>query len=65
MEKFIGKVVQLIYIDRKRKVSIRDVRVISVKGGRLKAYCFQAQAIRIFALEQIVDVEITRRNEGA
>ncbi|WP_336773479.1 hypothetical protein [Paenibacillus sp. MMO-58] len=65
MERFIGKVVQLIYIDRKREVSIRDVRVISVKAGRLKAYCFQAQAIRIFNLDGIVDVEIARKKEGA
>lgn len=65
MEKFIGKVVQLIYIDRKREVSIRNVRVISVKGGQLKAYCYQALAIRIFNLDRIVDVEIAQRIEGA
>ncbi|MCM3628262.1 WYL domain-containing protein [Paenibacillus glycanilyticus] len=65
MEKYIGKIVQLIYINRKRDVSIRDVRVISVKAGRLKAYCFQAQAIRVFNLDGIVDVEITQKKVGA
>lgn len=62
MEKYIGKVVQLIYIDRQRNVTIRDVRVISVKGERLKGYCFSAQAIRIFNIENIVDVEVIKRH---
>ena len=61
MEKYIGKVVQLIYVDRKRQVSIRNVQVLSVKGSRLKAYCFSAQAIRIFNVENIVDVEVVKR----
>lgn len=62
MEKYVGKVVQLIYIDRKRNVTIRDVKVMSVKGGRLKGYCFSAQAVRIFNMENIVDVEAIERH---
>lgn len=65
MEKYIGKVVQLIYVDRKRQVSIRDVQVLSVKGGQLKAYCFSAQVVRIFSVENIVDVEAVRRHGTA
>ncbi|RIX59264.1 hypothetical protein D3P08_03660 [Paenibacillus nanensis] len=62
MERYIGKVVQLIYIDRHRNVTIRDVRVLSVKGGRMKGYCFSAQAIRIFSQENVVDIELVRRH---
>lgn len=62
MKQFIGKVVQLIYVDRKRQVSIRDVQVLSVKDGRLKAYCFTALAPRIFDIDRIVDVEEVRRH---
>ena len=61
MQEYVGKVVQLIYIDRKREVSIRDVRVISVKDGRLKAYCYTAGAPRIFNIESIIDVEMINR----
>lgn len=61
MERYIGKVVQLIYIDRKRQVSIRDVRIISVKGDKFKAYCFAAQAYRIFNIDNIVDMELSKR----
>lgn len=62
MEKYIGKVVQLIYIDRHRNVTIRDVRVMSVKGAKMKGYCYSAQAIRIFNLENIVDMEVVKRH---
>ncbi|MFF2089735.1 MULTISPECIES: hypothetical protein [Paenibacillus] len=64
MERYIGKVVQLIYLDRKRNVSIRNVQVISVKNGRMKGYCLSAQAIRIFNLDGIVDVELAGRGGG-
>ncbi|RJE90167.1 hypothetical protein D3P07_08105 [Paenibacillus sp. 1011MAR3C5] len=60
MESYMGKVVQLIYIDRKKNVSIRDVRIISVKGKQFKAYCYSAGAMRIFNEDNVVDVEISR-----
>lgn len=65
MREYIGRVVQLIYVDQKHQVSIRDVRVISVKDDRLKAYCFTAQAIRIFNLDGIVDVELINSRKRA
>ncbi|PWV97425.1 hypothetical protein DFQ01_12169 [Paenibacillus cellulosilyticus] len=61
MQNYIGKLVQLIYIDRKRQVSIREVRVLSVQGNRLKAYCMTAKAPRVFNIDSIVDVELIRR----
>lgn len=62
MEKFIGKVVQLIYIDKKRNVTIRDVMVLAVKDGHVKAHCFSAGAIRVFDITNIVDVEQVNRH---
>lgn len=58
MDSYIGKVVQLIYIDRKRNVSIRDVRIISVKGNQFKAFCYSAGAVRIFNVDHVVDMEL-------
>ncbi|MDQ6419936.1 hypothetical protein RB620_10870 [Paenibacillus sp. LHD-117] len=65
VEEFIGKVVQLIYNDRRRKVTIRDVRVLAIKDGRMKARCFSAGAVRIFDVDNIVDVEEVRRRGTA
>ncbi|MFD1954788.1 hypothetical protein ACFSL6_11595 [Paenibacillus thailandensis] len=64
MENYIGKVVQLIYVDRKQQVSIRDVKVISVKEGRFKAYCFSAKAIRIFNMSGVVDMELITKKRA-
>ncbi|WP_050794370.1 hypothetical protein [Paenibacillus curdlanolyticus] len=61
MQEYIGKLVQLIYVDRKQQVSIRDVRVLAVKDGKLKAYCLASKAPRIFHVDGIVDMELIRR----
>jgi len=61
MQAYIGKVVQLIYIDKQRKVSIRNVKVLEVKDGRLKAYCYAARAPRVFNIDSIVDAEPLQR----
>ena len=61
MQEYIGKLVQLIYVDRKQQVSIRDVRVLAVKDGKLKAYCLVSKAPRIFHVDNIVDMELIRR----
>ncbi|MFF2480582.1 WYL domain-containing protein [Paenibacillus sp. NPDC058071] len=65
MESYIGQTVQLIYIDRKRKVSIREVKVISVKGPLFKAYCYNAQAFRVFNAANVVDIEPVRKRVQA
>jgi len=61
MQEYIGKAVQLIYIDKQRKVSIRNVKVVDVKDGRLKAYCYASRAPRVFNIGRIVDVELLQR----
>ncbi|MFD2114753.1 hypothetical protein ACFSTH_02600 [Paenibacillus yanchengensis] len=54
MDNYIGQ----IYIDRKRQVTIRKVKVLSVKDKRMKAYCYTANSFRIFSIPNIVDVEL-------
>lgn len=58
LKKCIGKDAQLIYIDRKRDVSIRNVRVLVVGEQRFKAYCYTAQAIRTFYNTGVVNIEV-------
>ncbi|MCR8656906.1 hypothetical protein [Paenibacillus endoradicis] len=57
MQELIGKVVQLIYIDSKLEVTIRNVKVLVVGEKRFKAYCYTAQSIRTFNVSGIVDIE--------
>lgn len=58
MQHYIGKIVQLIYIDCKREVSIRNVQIFVGGDKQFKAYCFQANAIRTFNLSGVVDIEV-------
>lgn len=58
MQQNIGKIVQLIYIDSKREVSIRNVRILAVGDESFKAHCYQADAVRTFKLSGVVDIEL-------
>ncbi|GIP15004.1 hypothetical protein J40TS1_06460 [Paenibacillus montaniterrae] len=58
MQKYIGKDVQLIYVDRKGNVSIRNVRVLVTGDQRFLAYCYEAKAVRTFNRSGVVDIEL-------
>jgi len=57
MQQYIGKIVQLIYIDKKRNVSIRNIRVIATGQEKFMAYCFTKKGIRTFEHIGVVDIE--------
>ncbi|MBD2845981.1 hypothetical protein IDH44_12320 [Paenibacillus sp. IB182496] len=54
IEQWTGRVVEMIYLDRKGAFSKRRVRIIAVRDGRVRAYCLRAQAPRLFAAERIM-----------
>ena len=60
IQQYIGKVVQLIYNDSKRNVTIRNVRVLVAGDQRFLAYCYQAKAVRTFNVDGVVDMEVSR-----
>ena len=60
VEKYVGQTVQIFYQDRNRNISIRNIRVTSVCDDRVKAYCYTAQAPRVFNVKNIIDVEPVR-----
>jgi len=57
MQKYIGRVVELVYQDRHGKITQRRIRVMGVKDGKLKAYCYDHRAPRIFNEENILAVQ--------
>lgn len=60
MQNYIGKIVQLIYVDSKRNVSIRNVKVLVAGDSRFMAYCYQANEVRTFNRRGVVDMEVLR-----
>ncbi|MCM3632910.1 hypothetical protein [Paenibacillus camelliae] len=57
MQKYIGKIVQLIYIDSKREVSIRNIRVIATGEEKFMAYCYSKKDVRTFNHSGIVSID--------
>jgi len=60
MQNYIGKDVQLIYVDSKRNVTIRNVKVLVSGDSRFMAYCYQAKSVRTFNKSGVVDMEVLR-----
>ncbi|HIW33102.1 MAG TPA: hypothetical protein IAA29_09980 [Candidatus Paenibacillus intestinavium] len=60
MHNYIGKNVQLIYVDSKRNVSTHNIKVIMSGDKRFIAYCYTAREVKIFNKSGIVDVSIEK-----
>lgn len=58
MQQYIGKIVQLIYVDSKKEVSIRNVKIYATGDKQFKAHCYQANAVRTFKIDGVVDIEV-------
>ncbi|WJH36251.1 hypothetical protein MJA45_00175 [Paenibacillus aurantius] len=54
--RFIGRTVEIIYLDRNHKLSQRKVKVLSVDRHCLTAYCYERKAPRLFRKEQVLAV---------
>ncbi|MFK7695912.1 hypothetical protein [Paenibacillus sp. HJGM_3] len=54
MEKYVGRIVEIIYQDRGGNLSQRRIRVESVKDDKVKAFCYTAGAPRIFTTTNIL-----------
>lgn len=61
MEKYIGRVVEIIYMGKKGKITQRKIEVRSVQNGMVKAYCLNHRAPRIFMIENILAIQPMRR----
>lgn len=57
MEKYTGRTVDIIYMDRYGRFTQRRIRVVSVRGDRVRAYDFERRAPRVFLTENILAVQ--------
>ncbi len=57
MQKHVGRMVEMVYLDRNGKITQRRIRVMGVKDGKLKAFCYDHRAPRIFNEENILAVQ--------
>lgn len=58
MHEYVGKDVQLIYVDSRKNVTIRNVKILIAGEERFMAYCYLAKEVRTFNKSGIVDIEV-------
>ncbi|WP_309122818.1 hypothetical protein [Paenibacillus sp.] len=57
LEKRIGRVVTIIYADRRNGLTKRRIKLLGVEGNAVKAFCLERLAPRTFLLPSILAVE--------
>jgi predicted DNA-binding transcriptional regulator YafY len=60
MHKYIGQVIEIIYLAQSGKFSQRKIEVLAIQGETVKAYCLQCRALRIFRMDSILAVQQMR-----
>jgi hypothetical protein len=61
-EKYIGKVVLVIYQDGKGVITQRTIRVKSIEGGKVRAYDIDKRQPRVFDVARILATQLVTRH---
>lgn len=61
LEKYVGQLVEIVYMDRKGKLSQRHIEVYRVRNGLIRATCLQTGQPRVFRLDQVLAWQPTTR----
>jgi len=59
-EKYIGRVVMIIYEDKKGNITQRRIRIREVADGRIKAHDLDHKAPRVFDVDRILALQVSR-----
>jgi len=59
------RIVTIMYEDDKGNITKRNIKVISIDGNRVKAYCYLRRKIRIFNRNHILAADFYREKKPA
>ena len=59
------RIVTIMYEDDKGNITKRNIKVISIDGNRVKAYCYLRRKIRIFNRNHILAADFYREKKQA
>lgn len=65
VKKYIGQIVEIIYLDRAGRVSQRRIEVHAVKGELVRATCLKSGEPRAFRLQNILAWAPVRKGGGS
>jgi hypothetical protein len=57
LRRYLGRTVQLIYVDRRGMFTQRNVQLHSIDDGRVRVFCLDRQAPRTLLVENILAVK--------
>ncbi|MGO4699491.1 hypothetical protein AB4Z50_35250 [Paenibacillus sp. 2TAB26] len=56
-EKWIGAIVEIVYLSKNKNLSKRKINMLSVDQGHIKAFCLVRQGRRNFLVKNILAAE--------
>lgn len=57
LKRYEGRQVYIMYVDRHNRITKRRIMIRSVGEQRLRAYCYERQAPRVFDINRVLAVE--------
>jgi len=54
LQKYVGRHVEIIYIDQKDRITQRQIRVYTVKNGAVQAFDTKKHALRSFTADRVL-----------
>ncbi len=54
MKKYIGEVIELIYVDRKGKITQRKIRLQGIRNNLIRATCLNINQPRVFRMDNVL-----------
>jgi predicted DNA-binding transcriptional regulator YafY len=66
LEKYIGRILRIVYVDKRGQITQRNIEVKAVVDGHIRAHCLKSKGPRVFAIENILAFEPVgaRRHAG-
>jgi predicted DNA-binding transcriptional regulator YafY len=58
LERYVGRHVEIVYIDRRDRITQRTVVVLGIRGDAVRAYCTRKREHRLFKLDRILAVSL-------
>lgn len=59
-EKYVGRIVTIIYEDKKGNITQRRIRIVDVSDGQIKAHDLDRKAPRLFDAGHILAMQVSR-----
>ena len=62
LEKYIGCIIRIVYIDRNNRITERRIKIKSIGDGRIRAHCLTSDALRVFVINNVLSYELVRKH---